>query len=257
MRSFLSCEGRSISRLSIVQGFSDYFDIRLANTPALKQTSYQIRHQVYCEELGWEPETGDKVETDPYDDHSLPLLLYHKVSKTYAGTMRLVVPPTDEPGRPLPFEVLYGTSLHTDVIDLATVSRSSIGEISRLCVPGSFRRRAGEKNKPFVLNDMSGLDLHSAEDQRNFPKISVGLYIGVIALTKLLDLPHIFVVTEPRLMRRLQWLGIPTEQAGDDIEHRGTRALFYLDREYVLENLKPEMRALLTLLEEQLATQIS
>ena len=242
--------------LSLVEGFTRYFDIRLAHTEALKEQSYRIRHQVYAEELAWEERQGTSMETDAYDPHALPLLLRHKASGLYAGTIRLVTAPSGSTSDLMPFEELYGGSIRKDVLDPDRLERNRLGEISRLCVPAGFRRRAGEKNKPFILNDMSGLNLVSEEDQRNFPKISVGLYLSVVAAARLRGISHLFIVAETRLKRRLEWLGIHMTQIADEKEHRGKRSLFFLQPEIAIPKLKPELSGLYHWIEAELQDQL-
>ena len=77
-----------------------YFETCLANTPALAETAYRIRYQVYCVERGFESaqEHATGLETDAYDNRSLAGLLIHRPSGDAMGTVRLVLPDFSAPG---------------------------------------------------------------------------------------------------------------------------------------------------------------
>ncbi len=244
--------------LSLAENFDKYFEIILADTPELKKESYKIRHMVYSEELGWEPTNEDRMETDECDPYSFPLLLVHKRTKAYAGTVRLVIPPISDPSAELPFELHCADTVLKDVLDPTTLPRGSFGEISRLSVPGSFRRRLDEQKMPFVINELSEKkDIFSEEERRNFPNIAIGLYLGVIAMVNMCNHSHMFVVVEPRLKKRLGRLGLNFVQCGEELDYHGIRALFYLDQEGFVSNLNAEIRALYDLLEIQLRKQLT
>lgn len=244
--------------LSLAENFDKYFEIILADTPELKQESYKIRHMVYSEELGWEPTNAEGIETDECDPYSFPLLLVHKRTKAFAGTVRLVIPPIADPSAQLPFELHCAETVIKEVLDPNLLPRGTFGEISRLSVPGSFRRRLDEQKMPFVINELSEKkDIFSEEERRNFPNIAIGLYLGVIAMVNMCNHSHMFVVVEPRLKKRLGRLGLNFVQCGDELDYHGIRALFYLDQKGFVSNLNAEIRALYDLLETQLRKQIT
>jgi N-acyl amino acid synthase of PEP-CTERM/exosortase system len=55
--------------------FLQYFEVVPALTEGLVKEAQKIRHEVYCKELGWEPENRDGLEKDSYDAYSLHCLL--------------------------------------------------------------------------------------------------------------------------------------------------------------------------------------
>lgn len=242
---------------SFVANFDEFFQLKLATTEALRQDCYKIRHEVYAEEFGWEPRSKNEMEIDECDVYSISLLLQHKRTGANAGTVRIVIPPQNQLERKLPFEIHCNDSVRLAVVDPQNLPRGSFGEMSRMCVPMDFRRRSGETNSPFIINDLKGDNIFSDEETRNFPKISVGLYFGVLALARMRNLSHFFVVMEPRLSRRIRRLGIHLKQCGDEINFHGTRALFFLENKDYTVNLKPEMLELFNLLQSQLKEQNS
>lgn len=245
-----------MNHVTLAENFDKYFEIKFANTEVLRQESFRIRHAVYCEELGWEPLRPDGMETDECDQYSFSLLLLHKRTGQYAGTVRIIIPPPDQPQQKLPFEQHCLDSLYPDFDKLQQISRGSYGEISRLAVPEAFRRRSGEKNMPFVLNECDAKDVFSDDERRNFPNIAVGLYLSVIALVKICNHAATFVVVEPRLNKRLERLGLRFKQIGEEMDYHGVRALFYLPKEDYSADLNSEMLELFDSLEARLREQV-
>ena len=241
---------------SLAENFDEYFEIKLADTEDLKNASYKIRHTVYAQELGWEPINLNGKETDECDPYAFSILLVHKRTGQFAGTVRLVIPPHSMPNSKLPFELHCADTINRDVIDPDALKRGSFGEISRLSVPNQFRRRLDEKNKPFVINELSGGDVFSEEERRNFPNIAIGLYLSVIAMVNMCNHSHMFVVVEPRLNKRLKRLGLNFQQCGEELDYHGTRALFCLERKDFTGNLNAEVLLLYNLLEKQLTQQL-
>lgn len=242
---------------SLAENFNLYFEIKFAGSTALREESFRIRHSVYCEELEWEPRRDNGMETDACDDYAFALLLLHKRTGQYAGTARLVIPPPDKPDSKLPFESHCMESVKSDAIDFTQFKRGSFSEISRLAVPEAFRRRLGEQNTPYVINELKlDKDVFSEEERRNFPNIAIGLYLSIIALVQMCHHRAMFVVVEPRLKKRLERLGLAFEQIGEEMEYHGTRALFYLPEDKFISALNPEVLELFHLLKLQLAPQL-
>lgn len=243
-------------QLSIARNFNKYFEILYANTQELREESFRIRHQVYCEELGWEPLRQNRQETDEFDDYAFCLLLRHRTTGRYAGTVRLIIPPPTQSSQQLPFERYCLPSLYDDFNELDKYQRGQYGEISRLAVPEFFRRRVGEENTPCAINENAEASVTTEEERRNFPNIALGLYLGVIALVKICNHSATFVVVEPRLNKRLDRLGLRFSQIGHEMDYHGTRALFYLPKEKYSSDLNTEMLELFNLLEAELRQQV-
>lgn len=137
---------------SITENFNHYFKIEFAHSKQLVNQAFKIRHSVYCKELNWEPLQSNEMETDQYDDYSFHCLLRHKRTGNYAGCARLVIPPIENPNLKLPFEQHCLHTARTDVVDSAKLPRGSFGEISRVAVLSSFRRR--KKNRTRLTYSM-------------------------------------------------------------------------------------------------------
>lgn len=246
-----------MSEYSVAKHFNQYFQIKFANTKALRQAAFKIRYGVYSEELGWEPENSAKMETDECDDYAYHCLLEHRRTGEFAGCVRLVIPPINQPNLPLPFEKNCLQSAFTDVIDSTKLPRGNFGEISRLAVLASFRRRAKEKNTPYVINSVNPETVYTEEERRNFPNIAMGLYIAAVSLADICNHSGAFVMMEPRLNRRLARFGLPFEQVGETMEYHGQRAMFHLPRSGFQSQLTPELSELYDIISKDIKSQIS
>ena len=221
---------------SLAQNFNQYFRVKLAVTRQQQRYAYAIRYQVYAEELGWEPLRDSRLETDLCDGYALHCLLEHRRSGDIAGCVRLVTPPPGRDDAKLPCQ------LHE--IPMAESQRQrlqpagQVGEISRLAVPSGFRRRARESGKPFILDGHNSTSIYTEEERRNFPNISIGLYLSAIATVDLCELERVLVVMEPRLQRHLKRFGLIFYQISDTFDLKGTRALFELPRSELTANME-------------------
>lgn len=225
------------------QTFIKYFRLAYANTPELMAQVHKIRYDVFCDELGLEEGCPKDVEADEFDSHSYHYLLQHRPSDKYAGTIRIVLPPSDQPELITPIEKFCFEAVDPNIIDIANLPRGSFAEVSRLAVPSDFRKRAGEAGKPYVVDSEKKTD-QSANGRSNFPHIAIGLYLAAASLFTLKELKYIFVMVEPRLARSMRRIGLHFEQMGDVIEYHGKRAPFYITPELLSEHLSPEVNKL-------------
>ena len=245
----------NMGHYSVATNFSQYFRIKFANTKELRHQAFKIRYGVYAEELGWEPQNDSQMESDECDDYSFHCLLEHKRTGVFAGCIRLVIPPATNPTLPLPFEQHCLHSARPEVVDSTSLTRGSFGEISRLAVLSTFRRREREKNIPYVLQDINPETVYSEDERRNFPNIAIGLYLAGTALAEICNHQGMFVMMEPRLNRRLKRFGLPFVQCGDEMDYHGNRAMFFLSRHGFNAELTPELLELYDIIKADLLEQ--
>jgi N-acyl amino acid synthase of PEP-CTERM/exosortase system len=223
--------------------FAQLFEL----TPALDAESldlvYRIRHDVYCRDLGWEATRDDGRETDRFDAHSWHCLLRQRDTGDPVGCTRLIVPRADDPFAPLPFEDTCRDTLDRSVADPSRMARASVGEVSRLAVVSTFRRRKGEATVPLPAGESDFTPLHEGERER-FPFVPVSLYLGAAAMALRLGVEHVFVLTEPRLARHFERIGFDIRPVGGPVEHRGTRVPSLLSSSKVVQTLRPTIRPL-------------
>jgi N-acyl amino acid synthase of PEP-CTERM/exosortase system len=230
-------------------GFSKYFEILPALSDSEKAAAYRIRHSVYCEDLGWEDIRPDGMETDLYDVNSLHCLIRSRASGDFIGCVRLVRTAPYDPAALLPFEQTCGPSLNRSVLDPAKLPRHKIAEVSRLAIIGQYRRRRGEKHTPAGGIEYSNSD---SGGQPRFAWLLIGLYMGVFAIAARHGLEQLFLLSEPRLARHLNKIGITNTQIGNPTEHRGFRAPAVMDVQHVITNLEPLLKSVFTHVDAQL-----
>jgi N-acyl amino acid synthase of PEP-CTERM/exosortase system len=236
-----------LEMLDLGQSFKRYFEIVPALTDELREQAFRIRHQVYCEELKYEPSRADGLETDDYDRQSLHCLIRSVVSGDYVGCTRLILARRDDPSRALPFERVCAGTLDRSVIDPQTLQRRTIAEVSRLAVISTYRARSGESGMQAPLTDES----FGSSARPRFPYIPVGLYLGTMELAALHGIKTLFVLTEPRLAKQFARLGVPFQRIGGEVEHRGIRVPSVMHVSRIVEGLNFLVRPLYQVIAEE------
>lgn len=239
----------------MASNFNKHFEIKFANTQELKNKVFKIRYNVYCSELGWEPENNKGIETDKYDESALHCLLVHKRTGDLAGCVRLIVPKKDTPDFKLPFENIVLSQKHSDNIGSQKLEERSFCEVSRLAVLNKFRRT--EKSIPLPLNEAPVTTIYTEEERNNFPNIAMGLYLAALSLAEINNHAAVFVMMEPRLNRRLQHFGFPFKQVSSVIDFHGKRAMFMLEKAHLTSQLTPEIMSLYRVIDHDLRKQIN
>ena len=245
-----------MTEISLAQHFQEYFSVQLADTSKLKKAVYKLRYDVYCTELQYEKECHVDCEKDRFDEYSTHVLITHKASGMYAGCVRLVTPPSDNPQVALPFELnCLPLTGQIKMVFLENEERTCLGELSRLAVLGTFRRRTGEKSNPYGINLLRLPTKISNDEMRFFPFIAVALYMASASIAIDLGIKYVVVMMEPRLAKHLSRFGICFTQLSEVISYHGDRALFYIDNLTLIKHLKPELEEFYQLVSSQLHRQ--
>lgn len=245
MNRNVTASEKTLLEPSLSQLFHKYFQVILADSPALREEVYRIRYEVYCREFKFEraADFPDGLEHDSFDvRRSHHCILLHRETGLLAGCVRLVTNDPADLQAPLPFEQGGNIGLKNPEIAPMIEQRSKIGEISRLAVPATFRRRKGDPGSP--IGELSVPDF-SRNERRCFPHIPMGLYLAAAAIGLKMNLEGVFAMMELRLVRHLRRFGIVFEQAGDIIDYHGQRAAFYISRDGLYKYLQPEIKTLL------------
>lgn len=239
----------------ILNNFKRYFSLVYADNDQLRKQVYKIRYDVFCDELNLEKNCPKDIEKDEFDAYAHHFLLKHKRSGEYAGTVRFVLPANNGISLPLPFEKYCLGAVNRSIIDPDDLIQGSYGEVSRLAVPASFRKRAGEQGKPFTVNETPSPCI-TEEDRRQFPNISVSLYLACAAFFVHKQIDYTFVMAEPRLARCLARVGIVLDQAGEITDYHGQRAPFYISQKKLATHLKPEVKPLFNYIKKEVIRQL-
>ncbi|MFC3093691.1 PEP-CTERM/exosortase system-associated acyltransferase [Alteromonas sediminis] len=192
--------------------FFDTFDCLVATSETERLACFRTRHNVYCEEFGFEPERHSKLETDEFDQYSVHCLIRHKCTKEVAGTVRLIVP--EYASQPLPVERLFKGII---------ANRACVpSEVSRLAIQKAYRRKGGQ-----LFSSQASVSDY----------ISLVLFIMAAHTFNLLSRTEVYVVMELSLARRIQSVGFKLEQIAKPIDHRGLRAPYKMCVKQVLHDL--------------------
>lgn len=216
--------------------FNHYLHCRVADSPEMREHVHRIRHNVYCEELGFEPLQPNGMEMDEFDKFARFCAVEHRSTNKFTGCVRLVLPNHDH--QQLPIEKYCADAIEQTHLMPSNFPRHKICEISRLAVPAEFRRRKSDKYEGSATGAIDETTYTDAES-RCFPFISVGLYLSAAAVGINLGVEHFYVMMEPRLARSMRLVGIPFKQIGPTVEYHGKRAPYYICPKLFLLNLKP------------------
>lgn len=243
--------------LNLGEGFKKYFEVVPALTPELKDQVFRVRHNVYCEELKFEPVRPDGRETDENDPYSLHCLLRSISNGEFVGCTRLIMARPTDPLYPLPFEKSCKATLDRKIIDPQSLPRERIGEVSRLAVINRYRKRKSDEGSVDGLSD----DSFGDAKRPRFPYVPVGLYLGIIDLALRHGVDTIFVLTEPRLAAHFGKLGVKVTQIGGPVEHRGQRIPSMMNAKGIVDGLnfvtRPLYKVIAAEVERELGRQIA
>jgi len=195
--------------LAIAPDFDERYQILIANTEALRREVYQVRCQVFCDELGYDMNRSQGCESDEYDDGSLHVLLRHRDGDKPIGCFRLVMPQACG-NIWLPFD-LYGVP-HVDrtLFNWNTVNFGRSVEVSRLALSSSVRR-CGQTDRSTGASS---------------PFLATAMFYAVSSLVVSRGVENVFMVIEPRLGRLTSRFGIKLDQISRPFEYYGQRATF-------------------------------
>jgi len=185
--------------------------VHLADTPALVEQAYRLRHQVYCLERGYEPSVND-LETDAYDKHARHVVLSLRGCGTVIGTVRMILPQARQPTRSFPMQAVC------DRAALSAVPLRSAVEVSRFAV--SKERR----NVSPAAASLSRL----------------ALVRGLVQLSQQAGVTHWCAVMERTLLRLLRSSGIHFEAVGPLVEYHGLRQPAFCELAGMLDRMRAE-----------------
>ncbi len=208
----------------IMHGLNERFRFIQATSPELKRAIYQLRHQVYVEEYGFEhPEDHpDGLEMDAYEPHSISLAVLDDTDMVI-GTVRLVL------HSPQGFPIEHAVP-HLDFIG-DKPAPCYIAEISRLAISPAYRRRIEDGFygvESYLRQEEGGVlaDYKARRQQyerRKRPVIVLGLYRLLYQVSKRLGLTHWYMISEKKLWYTLRKYQIVFHQIGTPVDYHGVR----------------------------------
>jgi N-acyl amino acid synthase of PEP-CTERM/exosortase system len=205
---------------------------------------YRLRYEVYCLECHYldAAEFDEGKETDEYDDCSIHFAAYTR-DQAMVGTVRLVQP---KDGQVYPFE-----SHCTVFEDFTMPPREQAGEVSRLVVKKTHRRRRGDSlegvSKEFM--DQQGgpaaIKPPSGKEQRtNSPLLLLGLYREMYRYSRKNGIRYWYAAMERSLARSLDKMGFRFVPIGPQVDYYGPVTPHMVDLHELSDRLKQENRFL-------------
>ncbi|MDO8843356.1 MAG: PEP-CTERM/exosortase system-associated acyltransferase [Methylicorpusculum sp.] len=224
--------------------YQHYFQMLKATTEELKSHAFQIRHDVYYveEQMITEQQVFNQRESDSWDECADHCLLLHKPSQTFIGTVRMI-PKSTSPYNSLPVEKHYPMPFDFIGTSIKGLDDCKTGEISRMAILSSFRRRSCD-------TDFSEMNEQPSDQQnRRFAINYMPMCLTFAAIHLLLasEKEYGIALMEPRLAKLLKRFGVVLMQIGGTVEFYGQRAPFLINPVSTANNLVPEYQGLFDL----------
>ncbi|MBD9355127.1 PEP-CTERM/exosortase system-associated acyltransferase [Methylomonas albis] len=222
--------------ISEKHSFDSCFEVFFADTPESKRIHYNLRYQVYCDELGYEDKENfpEQMEFDEWDPHAVHFIVRQRYSGQWLGALRLVY----QNQASFPFEAKCVPEHRIS----ARQYQQSI-EISRLCVLREARRFAPRAFQPcdmgaeqIVKGNGNGnvRYLHTIKNQSR--SIMWGLYRAAVIYSARNDIKRWYILVTPSLAHAVKKEGFEMHQVGKACDYRGQRIPYVLDVEHILAN---------------------
>lgn len=257
MKNPLFHESNVMPMLKAHEAFLDTYLLKVATTQEEKERVYRLRYDVYCQEIGYRPESfcQKSLELDAHDRHSIHCYLEHRSSGLAAGCLRLVLPdPAASDGdQLLPLQEYGGRSLNHSRLRPSLLPKNEICEISRFAIARAFRNKAinNETLQP------ESQHLFSDEDRKTFPWIIISLFLATYSLVGLTGRRHVFAMMESRLPRLLAMSGFNFQRVGEPIEMHGQRSAHYIDHAQAEKEIHENLIPFYLGIKDELAGQVS
>lgn len=233
-------------REEIGNHYSRYFRMVNVNTEELKTIAHKLRHSVFHEESGYYGlgnSSYKNMEIDEYDEYSLHSLLFHKSSNQAIGYIRLI-PPMKNHNSQLPIEKFYGEPFDFRGTCINKMQRENMGEISRMAITSSFRRRVSDNHasNQNYINQSENIVYTNNRFPINY--LPMCLMSAVMYFAYRENMEYGLAMVEPQLAILLRRFGVQFDQIGKPFECFGMRVPYVFYREGTYKNLTPEFLSL-------------
>ena len=239
-----------ISDEDITSHYYKYFYTLKASTSELKEKAYKIRYQVYFEEQKMisSQQVSNNYETDIWDSNAIHSLLFHRASNQAIGNVRLI-PLEKGADKLLPIEQHYRKPFDFSATPISQLRDGKTGEISRMALLSSFRRRLSDKSYSFETKDDDGVT-----GIRRFPINYMPMCLAFAAIGLMIDerLDYGVALMEPRLAKLLGRFGVALKRVGQPVDYFGLRAPYLIFPEITYQNLSDDYRGLFDIIRQEL-----
>lgn len=223
----------------LYESFTEHFEIVIADTPELLENVFRIRYQILCVEKripGFEQTFyTDGQEKDDYDSHSSHVLIRHRLSGKFIGTVRLILFDSINPKKLFPVET-HGR-LDPELLDMSKLPRQQTAEISRFVVITQFSQRQAERRNLNMRKDHSEI-----RDRRSRLHLALVLMAGVLRMCGQFDVRNWLSFMDPALNRLLSTFGLSFNPVGPIVDHHGLRKPYFLKIANTLDAMEENHR---------------
>lgn len=238
------------SNLDVTAHYQKYFYTVKATTSELQKLAYRLRYQVYYEEQKMisSKHVINRIETDIWDPHSIHCLQFHKPSSLPIGNVRLI-PLDGSSTHSLPIEEHYTKTFNFQNMPINDLREGKTGEISRMAIVSSFRRRACDQTYAFETD----INRERESDKRfSLNYMPMCLAFTAIILMMEANLDYGAALMEPRLARLLARFGIDLKQIGEPMEYFGVRAPYLIFPDTTYQSLPASYKDLFDFIRQEL-----
>ena len=210
------------------------------NRPELREI-FKLRYEVYCLERAFlDAEVfTEGMETDEFDRHSFLFGGFHRDDDFIVGTVRLVQPGPEQQ---------YPWQEHcTAFAEFKLPPREQSGEVSRLVVRKTYRRRRGDSMEGISQEfrekgtTASIKPAKSAGEQRgNSPLLLLGLYREMYRHSRANGIRYWYAAMERSLARSLDRMGFRFEPIGPKVDYYGPVIPHMVDLDECMSRLKQQ-----------------
>ncbi len=225
--------------------YDNFFYVSKANSQELLDQAFKLRYEVYVKDCGYKfhnPYAFQEIEKDSYDEESHHCLLFHKPTKKPIGYIRLIpYKPYDD--YRLPIES-FGISFNQDIVK--KLRSPGLGEISRMSIHPSFRRRLSDKL--YLFEDSCG-----AENSRfRVNYLPVCLVLACAALMHENNIEYSVALMEYKLAVLVKKYGVTYQKIGSSIKLNGIRTPYMMANKKVIHDLTIEFKDLFKIIRQEL-----
>lgn len=218
----------------IYDAFHEFFELVDADTDTLKNEVYRLRYRVFCEEENFLDAKNypDKLEIDDYDDHSIHILLRHRATNKFVGTVRLIRQDPSSVKKPFPIEKF--SQIDSNLVDISKLPRQEVVEISRFAILKEYTRRRGKREGQVTAE--------AETDRRRFPNIGLALVVGIVRACAKYNFSHWLSIMDPTLNRLLSYYGSNLDPVGPLVDYHGMRRPYHIHLSEVLDRMYKKHR---------------
>jgi len=216
--------------------FDSNFEVFLADTEESKNIHYNIRYQVYCEEMGFEnlEDFPQQMEFDEDDKKSVHFIVRNIATGQWVGATRLIYKRNGQ----LPIEhscTLDGKINYNDLFETV--------EISRLCIVKDVRR-GKDMDPPHGIVDTTNQmaeknDITELPSQNKLNRLIIwGMIHAIFEHCYNNKIQFCYFMVTSILAKVMMRGGLDFLSIGEACEHKGTRFPFRID---AIKNFQKDM----------------